>query len=45
MFNMIKSYKLIFLHKDIYKYTWSNKGYRSVIDYMLVKKKRDKSVL
>jgi exonuclease III len=37
--NDLKITNTFFRHKDIYKYTWSARGSRSVIDYVLTNKK------
>jgi exonuclease III len=38
-FNALKITNTFFRHKDMHTYTWTNRGYRSIIDYILVNKK------
>lgn len=44
-FNSLKITNSFFPHKDIHKYTWNARGYRSIIDYTLVNTKCSKLVL
>jgi len=37
--NELKITNTFFRHKDIHKMTWSARGYRSIIDYILTNKK------
>ena len=38
-YNQLKSYNSFFRNKDTHKYTWTARGLRSVIDYIMVNSK------
>ena len=42
--NELKITKTFFRHKEIHKMTWSARGYRSIVDYVLTNKKLSSSV-
>jgi hypothetical protein len=42
--NELKITNKFFIHKEIHKMTWSARGYRSIIDYILTNKKFSPSV-
>jgi hypothetical protein len=38
-FNKLKVTNTFFRHKDIHKYTWTSRGYRTITDFLLVNRK------